>query len=251
MAVRLTDIFDATYVLTCPKYTKDRLPLVIRQLRELGLDSVPVHTVITPKSELLHSTMKRHTWWWSGNEYVVYCAFGHLTAMNDMVCRGYKRSLILEDDVRFMNSREKFLKQLSSLAGDCDVAMLDWVANKPHKAAAAQVGAPEAEWLAPMCRFVSSAAYIVSEKGATCLMQKYNEAVGPCDSTGIVASDDILNGKHNEEFRLKTLLAAPVLARQYTVAGDGRGIGRLANRYNEQHSTCERYSEGDYKWPFQ
>ncbi len=251
MAVHLTDRFDAIYVLTCPKYTKDRLPLVISQLRELGLDSVPVHTVITPKSELLHSTMKRHTWWWGGKEYAVYCAFGHLTAMNDMVCRGYGRALLLEDDVRLMNSSDKFAKRLSSLPDDCDVAVLDWVARKPWKAVDAHRGNPEADWLPQTFTFVSSAAYILSAKGACCLLQKYNETVGPHDANELIASDVILWGKYHDEFHLKHLLAMPILARQYTVGGDGSGIGRLAKMYNAQNSACARYSEGDYKWPFQ
>ena len=237
--------FEAIYLVTCPKYMKTRVPQVLYQLKALGFDSLPLHTVISPASELALREVKAHARPVE-YDYAVLCTNAHVYAYNDMVCRGYKRALILECDVMFMNSRDKFLKRLSSLPDDCDIAILDFVAARNTKAVRdAHARSPNAEWLPNMTTVGSAAAYVVNVKAATMLLQKHNEVIGPSDSNQFLVVDWPFNPNWVEEFHLKTLFAMPVLARQYTVTATGHSW-----MYKDQFSNCSRFSEDDYKWPF-
>ncbi len=237
--------FEAIYLVTCPKYLKTRVPQVLYQLKALGFDSLPLHTVISPDSELALREVKAHARPVE-YDYAVLCTNAHVYAYNDMVCRGYGRALILECDARLMNSREKFLKRLSSLPDDCDVAILDFIATRNTKAVReAHEKSPSSEWLPNMTTVGSAAAYVVDVKAATLLLQKHNEVIGPYGFNQFIVVDWLFNPPWTDEFNLKTLFAIPVLARQCTVAATGH-----AWRYKDQFSNCARFSEDDYKWPF-
>ncbi len=243
------DKFDSIYILSCPMYLKGRVPKVIYQLKALGFDSVPVHTVITPKSELIMNVMSEKT---GCRDYAVYCAFGHLTAMNDMVCRGYKRSLLLEDDIRFMKDADSVRKYLSRLPEDFDVARLAWVYKRGNAWRCGDIYARGNWGQHAWCQSYDAGAYIVSEKGATLLLQKYNECVTQScsDKSGhFEIADWVFIPSHTEEFHFNHYVSVPMLARQ----ASGQGCSPYAvvdRRYRrfiskELGSTLE-----DYVWDF-
>ncbi len=225
--------FDALYIVTCRRHIKTGCVNVKRQLGLIGVGDIPVHTVISPTSRLIRSmylgSVDLCKWC---QEHSVPCAFGHYMAFKDAMRRGYGKVLILEDDALFENDLTHFRLKLSSIPGDCDIAMLDWVDGEAKKFTMEDHGDA---WLNaadfPGGTYASSAAYIADRRALEALVRNHEALVSRTGhKSTLVPSDDALNTVNIAPHGLKSYLSHPPIARQ-----DWKRSGRYGGGFDKMY----------------
>ena len=104
-------------------------------------------------------------------------SLGHITALTSGLAMNAQRMMVLEDDISFLSDQQQLEHLLSDLPEDIDVALMDWGALPDRIAQLSESIHRKAEgknW----SRFEegdirSTAAYIVSTKGAQRLLESY------------------------------------------------------------------------------
>lgn len=179
------------YCVNLPAETRRRA-ILERQLRELGfaqvyfIDAV-IGSTLDPDALVREgvyddSTAKRyHARSLSKNE--ISCSLSHGICYDLIVSRGHARAMILEDDALFMPSRIDEVN-LSVLPADWDVLFLNSFLKDapPRNRVAGRIFHGDAYW-------GSSAAYILSEKGAKRLAADYKPVIHAAD--GYLGRNDL------------------------------------------------------------
>ena len=120
----MNDYFDKIYVLSL-KRNVDRRALVTERLNKVGID---FEFFDACDGQVLNHLWKKLD---NGNfttQNYVACSISHLSIYNDALSRGFKRILILEDDIKphkdIQNHFNAFIKQVPE---DYDLLYLGWI----------------------------------------------------------------------------------------------------------------------------
>ena len=120
----MNDYFDKIYVLSL-KRNVDRRALVTERLNKVGIDfeffdacDGQVINHLWKKLDNSHFTTQNY----------VACSISHLSIYNDALSRGFKRILILEDDIKpHKNIQEVFSTIKNQINDDYDLLYLGWI----------------------------------------------------------------------------------------------------------------------------
>lgn len=117
--------FDAVYCLSLADYKRRRDDMRL-ELERVGLTDV--HWKITVKN-----TFYKYIWdhpdfhtlpWLKGLDWALNCTMGHYEIMKEALAIGYKRVLVMEDDIRFLKDTKQIADILADLP-EADIALLD------------------------------------------------------------------------------------------------------------------------------
>ena len=111
--------FDAIYCLSLADNIQRR-DLMIDELRRVGiLDSGILHWKITVRNALYQYIWQNPSFqcdeWWRGMEVNLNCTMGHYEIMLESLARGFRRVLIIEDDIRFVKDQNYISRILAFL----------------------------------------------------------------------------------------------------------------------------------------
>lgn len=128
--MKLTDYFDHIFILHhLPKVSRKHK--MEQQLKHLGIDDTSKvsweYTRIDPLFECLYKNYSKKLVGLSIGQF--NCAYGHYKIMSDALALGYKRILILEDDIAFLNNLDKIEEYAKNIPQDADLVMWDWYKN--------------------------------------------------------------------------------------------------------------------------
>lgn len=115
---------DAIYVLTLSN-RQDRTQGIINQLRNIGMDNMNevnfIYATPFPYNNLIanaFNTTKKGKFT-KPNEYD--CSRNHYSIVRQAYDRGYDKVLVIEDDVRFLNDVDLFIKTIDDMPKQADV----------------------------------------------------------------------------------------------------------------------------------
>lgn len=69
-----------------------------------------------------------------GKNPVQQAAEGHLQCINDAIGNGYKKIIIMEDDIRFLKDIEKFNEYCKNIPENADIVLFDYIIANLNKA---------------------------------------------------------------------------------------------------------------------
>jgi len=255
--------FDSIYILTC-RSTATRLSHVEQQLKTLGLNGrIPISTLYSPSSELFKHFISQLPMsdWNRRHPYGFWCTMGHYLIAHNALDRGFRRPLILEDDIRLLNDAPRFFDALARLPNDADWTLLDWwpffysdywrsgAFIQHMQQHASDVWVPWSD--DPAFKVKSAGAYIASEKGLKAIISVQDAYVPGSPDAEAVGSyrtaDEIFDTALAKHFQLACYLANPILARQVDLSGHGGGKDRL---YLKGQMVSPAFNLDHYTWPF-
>ena len=122
--------FDAVFVLSLADYI-ERRNLMREELHRVGIEASGIlHWKITVRNAFYSYIWRNPSFpsprWWLNREPNLNCTMGHYEIMKESLARGFRRILILEDDVRFLRDTAAIAEILDDLPEGWDIAMLDY-----------------------------------------------------------------------------------------------------------------------------
>lgn len=122
--------FDAVFCLSLADYI-ERRNLMHQELHRVGIEESGIlHWKITVRNAFYPYIWRNPSFpsprWWLNREANLNCTMGHYEIMKESLARGFRRILILEDDVRFLKNTTAIDETLANLPEGWDIAMLDY-----------------------------------------------------------------------------------------------------------------------------
>ena len=119
MGVDWTLHFDAIYCISLADNIRRR-DLMREELRRVGiLDSGIFQWKITVRNNLYRYIWQNPSFqcdeWWRGMEVNLNCTMGHYEIMLESLARGFRRVLIIEDDIRFAKDENNIFRIMAFL----------------------------------------------------------------------------------------------------------------------------------------
>jgi GR25 family glycosyltransferase involved in LPS biosynthesis len=121
----LNNYFDKIYILNLKKRS-DRLNELLPKLESLSIDNFKIFNGID-------GSLMKNIWRVYGNKYFsnenyLACSLSHISIWNDAILNGYKKILILEDDVKIINSiNEKIVYYNDQIPENWDLLYLGFI----------------------------------------------------------------------------------------------------------------------------
>ena len=191
MYINWEKYFDKIFILSLADNIERREDLK-QELNRVGINvlSTKVEFKITVKNEFYkyiwsNPNLNSPSWWLNMN-VALNCTLGHYEIWKEAQALGYKRILILEDDVRFLNDISKIQEILENMP-DFDICSFDGYFHTGYtdrKACRSYIQEHKVNpyyWDFSKVSLLGGACYALSEKAISSLIQMQEKEYRPTD----------------------------------------------------------------------